>query len=564
MPNAAGSDHARPVAWATTVAVALALLASPGASGQPAEPLPVLVTGSVHIDPIPTFADSIQTVAAYAEHRQALQWYVALAESTGLRLSAQMTGVYAEACVRQGHEGDFAGFMPGGHHHLGTHLHANVKMPEPYRWRTVAPADNSNPDTCRVVLSDNIPWVNRVFEGSGSSSVANDFFHGSHATYPGMDTLWCRADPAPLPFDNCFTISGSRRGAFYIHRGGWGTEPAQSPDTSCVKLAEVGGIIGYDQEHGPEGTVWGTVPYQKRDFLRVYIEWREAVRRGESSAVRIFNWMIHPYQLVPAAVGTDGRPPREHIEELVAWLDANFIGRADETGAVVATYANAGEMRDAYEAWSAAHPVESAALQATLATGQEPLYLPALHERLDVCSYRDRRATSNPDLVLHEFTDRDAGTPVFLAWSRGGDQPLEPDLAGLFRVLLGDATTEVLPSGEIAIGEEPVILEAAASTAVVNGEARGAARGAALATVRVHPTPVREWAEIALDLPRATRWRVAVLDAAGRERLALGEELLGPGERHMRLDARGLPAGVYFIRVAAGAAASTTKAVVVR
>ena len=50
----------------------------------------------------------------------------------------------------------------------------------------------------------------------------------------------------------------------------------------------------------------------------------------------------------------------------------------------------------------------------------------------------------NPGLVLHEFTDRGGGYPVYLAWSEGGTSPLEPDLSGAFRVMRGDGTTEDL------------------------------------------------------------------------------------------------------------------------
>jgi hypothetical protein len=98
-------------------------------------------------------------------------------------------------------------------------------------------------------------------------------------------------------------MAGGSRGWHFPYRGGFALGPGQTTDTSYVKLPEVGGIIGFDQVHGPEGMVYGTVPYQKRDFLRVYLEWREDARGGERRALRHFNWMIHPYQLTPAVLG---------------------------------------------------------------------------------------------------------------------------------------------------------------------------------------------------------------------------------------------------------------------
>ena len=540
-------------------ALALLSLLLAVSAARAEEPLPILVTGMMHLDPLATAPDSNVAINSYDRHRDAILWYCGLAATTGLRISAQMTGVYAEACIRRGNASDFALFMPGGPHHLGTHMHANAKAPASYWWRTIPQTAYANPDSCRLVVTDQLPWINAVFEQNGIPTAANDFFHGSHALYPGMDTvLWCPPTPVPVPYDNCFTISGSRRGWLWIHRGGWGTEPEQGPDTSCVKSPEVGGIIGFDQVHGPEGMVYGTLAYEKRDFLRVYLEWREMVRRGESSAVRHFNWMIHPYQIVTGTVGTDGVPVRTTITKLVEWLNANFIGRADESGHVMARYANAGEIRDAHAAWSAAHPAQAAALQATLAAGALPYYLPALVQRLDTCFYVDRVPALDTSLAIHQLTDRVTSAPAFVAWSRGGSRPLEPALTGTFAVLHGDGTTETLASSAIMIGMEPVVLTFTGTTGVAAGA------GGALELAPPRPSPSSGSTRIGFTLPREAEATLALYDLAGRRVVTLVSGRMRAGRHEAELDASRLAPGLYVYRLDVAGGARVSKLLVAR
>ncbi len=541
-----------------TLLAALALAGGAGlASAQPADLPPILVTGMVHIDPIASPPDSFVAIQSYNQHRAAFAWYVDLAAQTGLRLSAQTTGVYAEACVRQDDATDFATFMPGGPHHLATHLHASVKGPRPYNWWTLPQWAQSHPDSVRRVMADNIPWVNRIFERLGHTAADNWFFHGTIAAYPGMEhDLWCLADPGGLPYDNCFTMAAALRGGHYVYRGGFALEPSQTADTSYVKLPEVGGIIGYDQVHGPEGMVYGTVPYQKRDFLRVYMEWRESMRRGEARAVRYFNWMTHPYQIIPGALGTDGRPPRVSIADLVAWLNENFIEQTDETGQVVARYANAAEIRGAYESWRTAHPDEAAALQATLTAGDRPLYLAAIFDRLDTTFYVERVPSADPDLVLHRFTDRVTAAALYAAWSRAGSRPLEPALTGIFRVLHGDGTELILGSASIWIEEEPVLLERTTGADVA---AASAPRHELLTLVWPNPAAGRAHARFVLAAPATVA--LGLYDVHGRLVAPLANGIRGAGEHEVAIPTATLPAGTYWIRLRTADALASRKLV---
>lgn len=512
--------------------------------------MPIFVTGMVHIDPLPTnVSDSLFVKQVYDSHRNALLWYVNYANQTGLHLSAQMTGVYAEACIRSGHASDFLPFMPGGPHHLGTHLHANVKGPGSYLWRTLLPQFYNHSDSVRRVMIDNIPWVNQVFTANGFLSTDNWFFHGSHAMFRGMDTILFRyPSPNPYPYNNVYRMVGAARGGHYVYRGGFLAEPSVSGDTGYVKFPEVGGIIGYDQVHRPEGMVYGTVPYQRRDFLRVYIEWRESVQRGEPSAVRFFCWMVHPYQLVPSAVGTDGRPPRTHIQELVTWLKDNFVGYTDESGNIVAQFANASEIRSAYEAWRGSYPNYHERLQSALANRQRPLYLPGIFWRLETTYHDSRLAASDINLVIHQLIDRRFSQPVYLVWSKSGNRPLEPSLSGWFRIVHGDSSTQLLYSSAIIVGPQPVVLEPSPPTAV--GEQNELLQVYSLE--QNYPNPFNPTTTICFTLPQRAYVRLKVYDVLGREVVTLVEGELNPGEHSVIFNAKGLASGVYFYRLNAG------------
>jgi len=472
-----------------------------------------------------------------------------------------MTGVYAEACIRQGHASDFIPFMPGGPHHLGTHLHANIKEPGNYLWRTLPSQFHHIPDSVRQVMVDNIPWVNLVFTSNGFSSADNWLFHGSHAEYPGMDTVLFRyPDPNPFPYDNVFRMVEGERGWHYLYRGDFLLPPTESPDTTYIRLPEVGGIIGYDRIHGPEGMVYGTVPYQRRDFLRVYIEWHESVRRGEPRVVRLFTWMTHPYQLDSSAIGTDGRPVRTHIQELVTWLKDNFIDHSDETGQVIARFANVGEIRSAYESWRAMYPQYDQLLQSTIARGQRPLYFPGIFDRLETTYHDQKMVTPDTNLVIHRMIDRVSTQPVYLVWSRSGGRALEPALTGWFKVIHGDSSIEVLHSSAVTINPEPVLLEPSSST----GVDENVQVPLTYSLEQNYPNPFNSSTTIRFSLPRREHVMLKVFNVNGREVATLVDGKLEAGEHHFLFDTRGLASGVYFYQIETPSFSQTRKAVLMR
>ncbi len=79
-----------------------------------------------------------------------------------------------------------------------------------------------------------------------------------------------------------------------------------------------------------------------------------------------------------------------------------------------------------------------------------------------------------------------------------------------------------------------------------------------------YPNPARGAATVAFDLAAAGHASVRVYDALGRHVLTLADADLAAGAHEATLDADVLPAGVYFVRLQAGAEAKTQQLVVVR
>ena len=204
----------------------------------------------VHIDPIPTaLADSSVAINSYQEHREGFLWYRNFADSTGLRLSAQTGGLYAEACIRQGDWADFADFMPGGDHppRYSPAL-AREASESPMPWRSLDMDDWDDPDSVRVSHFDQIPWINQLWLRKRVSSARQSFLPRYDRCFRGYGFAALVSTPRALmpPYPNCFDMAEGDRGQDWLYRGPFKGEPADDPAGSYMKMSSVGGIIGYD------------------------------------------------------------------------------------------------------------------------------------------------------------------------------------------------------------------------------------------------------------------------------------------------------------------------------
>jgi len=89
---------------------------------------------------------------------------------------------------------------------------------------------------------------------------------------------------------------------------------------------------------------------------------------------------------------------------------------------------------------------------------------------------------------------------------------------------------------------------------------------AALALAPVAPTPLLAGARarVAFDVPRATRVELELFDVQGTRVRTLAERTFDPGRHTLALDTSGLHAGVYFVRMRAGAFTASRRVLVLR
>jgi hypothetical protein len=104
-----------------------------------------------------------------------------------------------------------------------------------------------------------------------------------------------------------------------------------------------------------------------------------------------------------------------------------------------------------------------------------------------------------------------------------------------------------------------------APAAWVAGEAAGWGEPLALpALPAAYPNPFADRATLRYALPEATHVRLIVYDVLGREIAVLVDGPVAAGAHEAAFDARSLPAGVYVVRLTAGARAHTQRLTLVR
>ncbi len=94
------------------------------------------------------------------------------------------------------------------------------------------------------------------------------------------------------------------------------------------------------------------------------------------------------------------------------------------------------------------------------------------------------------------------------------------------------------------------------------------ASGSALPNVSsvssVYPNPFRNDAVLTLDIAHAVSVRVTLHDLLGREVASLADRMMPAGQTHLRIDGRGRPSGVYFVRIETEGQTLTRKVSLVR
>jgi hypothetical protein len=118
-------------------------------------------------------------------------------------------------------------------------------------------------------------------------------------------------------------------------------------------------------------------------------------------------------------------------------------------------------------------------------------------------------------------------------------------------------------AGEVVAAGAAEAPDEAVSEAAPEASA-GAERPASYALHGAAPNPFRDHATLRYDLPEAAEVRIGVYDLLGREVAVLVDGAVEAGRHQAAFDGRGLAAGVYVVRMAAGEQAFTQRLTLVR
>jgi hypothetical protein len=458
-----------PMITASTRIAALSLIATlaacgasatPGDSGPKAEGVastetPLIQIGlTFHIDPVDRVED-------YSRHREAVLWLTQLARDKGFAISAGMTGLYAEHCVKNGHLDDFKEFMPGGKHVLGTHLHSHYKgagdRGKDFSWTL----DNTHAvERAPEVWGDQIAFVNQIFTGLGHRSKDNHYFNGTQTLAEDMTAAY-GAKANENTYDNVFDVIEGRRGVYHPYRSAAegvdvvnGKEDLSSP---FVGVSDVAGLLGTDQPHGPEGMLYGTLPFAQRDFILEYLEWTYHQRHSLASRPWVFGFGFHPYEIAQGVKGSDGRDRRASVVQMYDWLNQRFVGRA-------ASYATHVQIAEEHREWEQQSPGQR--LYESDSRGAITLQLrtQVIYDELRGGLYSLQAEHETDRFELYDFSNgKGERRLVLLGKSVADTAPADVSafVAGLFQVVSLDGRTAGASATAIPLAADAVLLRPA-------------------------------------------------------------------------------------------------------
>lgn len=306
---------------------------------------------NLHMDPWGKEGEKPEALMAqYGKHRDAFLWLCNLAREKGFKITADITGFYAEYVIRQNHITDFLDFMPGKTHFLGTHLHENFKASStPYVW-----AQSWDSKDAQKIFSDQILAVNNIFKSLGYSELNNRLIHGVVVECEDPDTCYGARGANHNPYPNYFDVvtgygllnNPYRTSSEGLYRRAF----IEDLDGKFVAIPKpTAGFIGiiHDPLKSPQ-KVNLTLPIIQKDFILEYIEWKTYNILGLPPRPWIFAFDIHTLDLNEGLIGGDGKEIRKSFGLFYDWINKNFRE--------VSKYATAIDVAKQYVDWERKNP----------------------------------------------------------------------------------------------------------------------------------------------------------------------------------------------------------------
>jgi hypothetical protein len=334
-----------PVFW---VACALCLQACGSPREDEPSPSKIKIMMNLHLDPTDP--------QRFGSHRPAFLWVQQLAREKGFKITAEVTGSFADMAIGSGHVSDFTDFMPGKTHMLGEHIHPEYKGPEDVgvagQWTQIFDYESADDATVQNVFNQNIEWTNKILTSLGSAATDNHLFHGTQMPMSRPLKLLGVEEPNQNSYPNVFDMMGCDSQAYHPYRSAQFNElDSVSSDVAKPFIVIPAGAVWMLGEHKPEGMVYGTLAYQQRYFILLYLEYWYNAKIGGRELPWAFSYTMHPHDvdtIVPPP-DVDTSKNREQLAQFYDWLNQYFIGN-------VAEYATAQEIADDYKDWEEKYP----------------------------------------------------------------------------------------------------------------------------------------------------------------------------------------------------------------
>jgi len=397
-----------------TPSIASAADDNSGGSGPPGQPAINLIF-DMHADPIPDLPWP-EKVRYYNMQVDNGRWVLDRIETLDVKVSFLSCGQFMEFVVLGGPAGQGAEFLRNIYaagRQIGSHSHTEFRRAA-FDWPALP--HNATFAQSRRSWRNNIDWVNAGIETAlgdpppepldSINSVKGAHLPATEAEYHHMMELFDIEVREGGPEEDYYGIYDH-----YIlnpYRPSKDNTMGEDLKAPFVVIPQ-GSVIGKAGIH--HGTYQDmTASNVKRLFIQAYLNWRYRDRKNLGRKVWVFGWGSHNHDFAPQS------RIRADLVEMIRWLDANFAGKKDATGSLIARWNTQKGAAREYFHWEAAHPGKSSFdsngtdldwkeypyLRAACAELREAQHVADLHAGGGVRAWRLKRGSTNIVVALRD------------------------------------------------------------------------------------------------------------------------------------------------------------------
>lgn len=389
---------------------------------------PINIIFDVHIEPMNNGPN-------YFQRRAEVNWLREIAIDYGAKLSLQSNGEYMEYCLENNHQGDFLKYINEGFD-LGTHPHL-VSRIGPHNWISHY-GETLTYNLVNKIITDAEFFVDAVVSPENNICLCTqtnsifldemmDFHDFSYITGPGEEGYSAFGHMVWNPFR-------PSTDEYYPMK--------ENLDTNFITIPHLP-QIGSPNSHGMNLLI----PQMKRRFIMIYLEWLNHVRNNIDNKVWVWGWCTHPCQNIKY---------RQDIEEMLGWLNENFIGKKDSYDNTIAVYSTSSEIYQQYIDWEKVNPDVS--MFSYVEGDSYPYTYKAMPIILDGADY-DSMIDFGENLNIYKMIKDDK--PIYIIWTNSGEEIIDfsSEISGKLKCTDGHGNVHNINSKNLAVSEEPLFVE---------------------------------------------------------------------------------------------------------